>query len=117
MGRSVGSTLAAISGYSEGERAMTQPANGASNDLWRFNPTTKAWTWVSGSSTINASAVYGSLGVAASNNVPGARFGADGWIDKDGNLWLFGGTSIVSTGAVYLNDLGNLTRQARNGPG
>ena len=79
--------------------------NGASNDLWRFNPTTKAWTWVSGSSTINASAVYGSLGVAAPNNVPGARFGADGWIDRDGNLWLFGGTSIVSTGAVYLNDL------------
>lgn len=79
--------------------------NGASNDLWMFNPTTKAWTWVSGSSTVNASGVYGSLGVAAPNNVPGARFGADGWIDKDGNLWLFGGTSVVSTGAVYLNDL------------
>jgi len=79
--------------------------NGASNDLWKFNPTTNAWTWVSGSSTINASGVYGSLGVAAPNNVPGARFGAVSWIDKDGNLWLFGGTGLVSTGAVYLNDL------------
>ena len=60
---------------------------------------------MSGSSTINASGIYGSLGVAAPNNVPGARFGAVSWIDKNGNLWLFGGTGLVSTGAVYLNDL------------
>ena len=77
----------------------------ASNDLWMFNPTTKAWTWESGGSTAGASGVYGTLGVAAPNNVPGARFGAVSWIDKNDNLWLFGGTSIVSTGAVYLNDL------------
>jgi len=76
-----------------------------SNDLWMFNPTTKAWTWESGGSTAGASGVYGTLGVAAPNNVPGARFGAVSWIDKNDNLWLFGGTSIVSTGAVYLNDL------------
>jgi len=76
-----------------------------SNDLWMFNPTTKAWTWESGGSTAGASGVYGTLGVAAPNNVPGARFGAVSWIDENDNLWLFGGTSIVSTGAVYLNDL------------
>jgi hypothetical protein len=82
-------------------------ANGDFNDLWMFNPTTKAWTWVNGSNTLAATAngVYGSVGVAGPNNVPGARYGAVSWIDKGGNLWLFGGTSDVSTGAVYLNDL------------
>jgi hypothetical protein len=70
-----------------------------------FNPTTKAWTWESGGSTAGASGVYGTLRVATPNNVPRARFGAISWIDKNDNLWLFGGTSIVSTGAVYLNDL------------
>jgi len=79
--------------------------SGALNDLWKFTPVTKEWIWISGSNTVNANGVYGTLSIAASDNVPGARFGADGWIDKDGNLWLFGGTSIVSTGAVYLNDL------------
>jgi hypothetical protein len=84
--------------------------NGGLNDLWEFSPTAKTWTWVGGSNTgwasgVYASGVYGTLGVAAPNNVPGARSGAVSWIDKNGNLWLLGGTSIVSTGAVYLNDL------------
>lgn len=64
------------------------------NDLWEFNSTTKEWTWVSGSSTGNALGVYGTLGVAAASNVPGARAGAVSWIDAGGNLWLFGGGNL-----------------------
>ena len=68
------------------------------NDLWEFNPTTKMWTWVSGSSTENAVSVYGTLGTASASNVPGAREDAVSWVDSSGNLWLFGGQAFNSTG-------------------
>jgi hypothetical protein len=63
----------------------------ALNDLWEFNPTSKMWTWMSGSSTENPSGVYGTLGVASASNVPGSRANSVNWIDSSGNLWLFGG--------------------------
>ncbi len=63
------------------------------NDLWRFNPGSGLWTWVSGSNSANASSVYGTQGVPAAGDVPGSRAGADAWIDPQGNLWLFGGES------------------------
>jgi len=78
---------------------------GALNDLWSFNPATKIWTWVSGSNTAFAPGVYGSIGVAASSNVPQARERAVGWIDSNGNLWLFGGIGWNSSAAGMLNDL------------
>ncbi len=71
---------------------------GTMNDLWLYNPTAQTWTWVSGSSTIAALAVYGTLGVPAAGNVPGARDNADAWIDSSGDLWLFGGFAYNSTG-------------------
>ena len=84
---------------------------GAFNDLWMFSPVTKEWTWVSGSNKVNAKGVYGTLGIAAAGNVPGAR-GIDGggaalsWTDSSGNLWLFGGFGYDSTGTMgMLNDL------------
>jgi N-acetylneuraminic acid mutarotase len=83
----------------------------AYNDLWKFSPATKEWTWVSGSSTIptntkGVTGVYGTLGVAATTNVPGGRDWAVGWIDDSGNFWLFGGAGYDSTGASgELNDL------------
>lgn len=75
------------------------------DDLWEFSPTTKEWTWISGSSTLPAvceataansglcgwPAVYGALGISAAGIGPGSRVGASGWTDKYGNLWLFGG--------------------------
>lgn len=76
-------------------------ASGVSyNDLWRYDPSTNQWTWMSGSNTSGAAGVYGTQGVADPANVPGARYGAQGWVDAAGNLWLFGGT-----GTGYMNDL------------
>jgi hypothetical protein len=49
------------------------------------------WTWMSGSSSTNQSGSYGDKGVASPSNVPGARFGAIGWIDYNGNFWMFSG--------------------------
>lgn len=76
------------------------------NDLWEFNPTTKEWTWVSGSNTAGARGVYGSLGTASSGNVPGARGSGAAWVDSSGNFWLFGGAGLDSNGnSKLLNDL------------
>ena len=76
------------------------------NDLWRYSPATGLWTWVSGSSSENSSGSYGTLGTPASSNVPGARYLAMTWTDSAGNLWLFGGQGLDSTGTVgFMNDL------------
>jgi N-acetylneuraminic acid mutarotase len=86
------------------------------NDLWEFNPVTNEWAWMSGSSTLPASCpanqdcgqpgVYGTLGKHAAGNVPGGRQNAVSWTDKNGNLWLFGGSGYDSAGVGgVLNDL------------
>jgi hypothetical protein len=69
------------------------------NDLWKFDGAN--WTWVSGSNTVDQGGSYGTEGVAAAGNVPGARWGSVSWIDKSGNLWLFGGSDSEND----LNDL------------
>jgi N-acetylneuraminic acid mutarotase len=78
---------------------------GVLNDLWKFNPTAKTWTWVSGSSTVNAGGVYGTLGTAATGNVPGSRYPAVSWTDSSGNFWLFGGSGYAAGTSGALNDL------------
>ncbi|MCG6535260.1 MAG: hypothetical protein L7F78_11335, partial [Syntrophales bacterium LBB04] len=70
------------------------------NDLWRFDGTD--WIWVSGSNTINQAGVYGTEGIAASSNIPGARIGAVSWIDSNGALWLFGGNGYDSSNIWHL---------------
>jgi len=68
------------------------------------------WTWISGNNSVDQTGNYGSLGVAAPTNVPGAREEAVSWIDTRGNLWLFGGGYILPGGGlgvdmVFYNDL------------
>ena len=79
---------------------------GLLNDLWRFDPATGLWTWVSGGNAINHKGTYGTRGLAGSANIPGGRQSGATWIDSTGKLWLFGGfgyDSVNSTG--WLNDL------------
>jgi N-acetylneuraminic acid mutarotase len=78
---------------------------GLLNDLWEFSPATGEWTWISGSSTVNAAGAYGSLGTSSSANVPPGRAGAGSWVDSTGNLWLFGGDSFGG----FLNDVWKFT--------
>jgi len=81
------------------------------NDLWRCNPTTREWTWMSGSSTLPSynggqPGVYGQMFTLGSKNTPGGRSGAFGWTDPQGNLWLFGGAGFDAAGTNgNLNDL------------
>ena len=62
---------------------------GALNDLWQYS--SSEWTWIAGANVTGQAGIYGTQGVAAPGNVPGARAGAVTWTDAGGNLWLFGG--------------------------
>lgn len=62
------------------------------------------WTWASGSDLADQPGTYGTKGVPAPANVPGARGGAVSWIDPDGGLWLFGGFARPYSGPIF-NDL------------
>jgi hypothetical protein len=74
------------------------------NDLWKYRH--GPWAWESGSQSPNANGVYGTKGVPASGNVPGARNVAVGWVDSSGDLWLFGGAGFPANGnSGLLNDL------------
>ena len=90
------------------------------NDLWKFNPQTKQWAWMTGSATPTCGAktnsgncvangeygVYGTLRVPTPVNVPGSREDAASWSDRNGHLWLFGGEGFDSIGSLWpLNDL------------
>lgn len=79
---------------------------GELNDLWKFDPASGMWTWISGSDLINQPGTYGSQGVAAPANIPGGRYQATGWIDGSGTFWLFGGYGRDGTGATgVMNDV------------
>ena len=108
----------------EGEDSLGT-TNGILNDLWVYNITSKQWTWVTGSDKANQTGTYpvqavtgpvstttaaGTCGLAVGNAalscqavtltsaLPGSRWGASAWIDAGGNLWLYGGWGLDSTG-------------------
>jgi N-acetylneuraminic acid mutarotase len=83
------------------------PTFGHLNDLWKFNVTTKEWTWMGGSDHIYQTATYGTIGTGSSSNIPGARAFGQAWKDIAGNMWLFGGTGITTNSLTLgkLNDL------------
>jgi hypothetical protein len=113
-------------------------ANGILNDLWVYSIAAKQWTFVVGNTNANQTGVYQAqtvvgpvsttgaastcglaVGLTVGSNVicspvstagalPGSRWGASGWTDAGGNLWLFGGWGLDSTGTNgngALNDL------------
>jgi N-acetylneuraminic acid mutarotase len=108
----------------EGEDA-TGTANGVLNDLWEYSITNNQWTYVTGSTTANQTGNYGLQPLIGASDTttaagavgltpitpgifPGSRWGATAWTDHNGNLWLFGGWGLDSTGTNgngYLNDL------------
>jgi hypothetical protein len=69
---------------------------GVLNDLWKY--TAGEWTWMGGSNLANQPGIYGTMGIFAPGNIPGARSDAIAWVDNAGNFWLF-------SGSLFLNDL------------
>ncbi|KAA6463163.1 hypothetical protein DYQ86_07505 [Acidobacteria bacterium AB60] len=84
------------------------------NDLWEYDISSKQWMWMAGSSTEPPTTdtspgqpgVYGTLGVAAAANTPGARANASTWSDGNGTLWMFGGSFCSAVCVpIFYNDL------------
>jgi hypothetical protein len=118
----------------EGQDSVGTPF-GILNDLWMYNIVSNQWTFVAGSNMANQTGTYPAQPVVGASNttdaagtcglaigdaaipcspisltgaLPGSRWGASGWIDTSGNLWLFGGWGLDSTGTNgngALNDL------------
>ncbi len=61
------------------------------SDLWCYDPATDEFTWVKGPASNNQLGVFGTLGVPAFGNAPGACAGSGSFQDLQGNLWLMGG--------------------------
>ena len=73
-------------------------------DLWRYNPVTNEWTWMTGPGGTTTTPVYGTRGVSSPMNQPGGRgYGMLSWTDNAGNLWMFGGYSNLVNS--FLGDL------------
>ena len=79
-------------------------SDAAADDLWKYSPGTGLWTWVTPNS-FNLDPVYGTRGVAAAGNDPGARRGPAGWSDAKGDVWVFGGGPAPHMGLYIYNSL------------
>lgn len=75
------------------------------NDLWKYNPNTNQWTWISGESTTDIAGIYGTKGQSESINQPGSRYDAISWVDNNGTFWIFGGFGNSASNVGLLNDL------------
>lgn len=68
------------------------PTNSAYlSELWAYRPSTNEWAFVKGES--GKTSIYGTLGVAAANNIIGGRMSPATWV-KDDHLYVFGGKGI-----------------------
>src|ERR1035437_9339374 len=54
------------------------------NDLWKYDPATKNWTWIKGETNVPQNGAYGMQGVPDPTNTPGGRDGAVSWTDGTG---------------------------------
>lgn len=74
------------------------------NDLWKFDPGTLEWTWISGDSIPGQPGIFGTYQVPGVNNIPTSRGEfSTMWTDDNNNLWLFGGQDQSLNGSE--NDL------------
>jgi hypothetical protein len=84
------------------------------DDLWRYDRSSRTWTWVKGSHLTDQRSSSGPRGVPAATNSPGARFGATSWIGARGHLWLFGGVGASAKGEyTTYEDLWRFDPQSR----
>lgn len=89
-----------------GGQGIDSSSLGLLNDIWKYNVTSNQWTWMKGDYTVNEQGIYGTQGIPGATNKPGARRGAIGWTDTNGNLWLFGGRGFDNAGTEgHLDDI------------
>jgi PKD repeat protein len=70
--------------------------SGDRNDLWKYCPPTNEWSFIKGSMFTGATVNFGTQGVAAITNDPGARNGSHSWYDGNNKLYLYSGAGQVN---------------------
>ncbi|MCU0434861.1 MAG: gliding motility-associated C-terminal domain-containing protein [Bacteroidia bacterium] len=71
-------------------------ADGRNADLWRYNIATNTWTWMKGPNITTFGGNFGVIGVPSPSNEPPSRDECRaGWVDNNGDLWLFGGFNNI----------------------
>ncbi len=82
------------------------------NDLWEFDSTTARWAWMGGNKSCPNAAVsgwegiYGPVGMFGTGFIPWSLQSPSAWTDLSGNLRLFGGIGVNTSGdGYYLNDM------------
>lgn len=89
-----------------GNGYATNSTTGLLNDLWKYEPLNNQWTWVKGDIIIKSKGLYGTRGIAALGNKPGAREYSIARVDSLGNFLLYEGVGFPSSGLLCnLNDL------------
>lgn len=83
------------------------------NEVWKYNPSTAQWAWMSGTSTGSVmpgviTPVFGTQGISSPSVHPGER-ATTGVGDAAGNLYIFGGKVPSGTFTSRRNDLWKYT--------
>ena len=80
------------------------------DDVWEYNTSSQEWAWMAGSNSVPSGSsngciicaappVFGNYQTPSAGNTPGGGLQpAAEWIDKSGNLWLFGGQENIISG-------------------
>ncbi len=88
-----------------GEGTTESGAEWVLADLWRYEPATDLWTWVSGPTTVGEEPVFGTRGVPDDTSRPGGRFTGRITVDPAGRVWVHGGFGRIDGGDRALSDL------------
>lgn len=90
-----------------GGQPMIETGGGISaNDLWKYDPLSNEWTWMSGSNLQEYTSVYNDPN--PQNNRPSGRLNAIKWLGADGNLWLYGGYHFGPSSSLSFHALSDL---------
>lgn len=72
---------------------------GRANGMWKYQPSTGLWTWMSGNVAADSLGNYGALCFSDTGFMPCRRFGSRAsWTDDCGNFWLYGGRTSRGPG-------------------
>jgi hypothetical protein len=88
------------------------------DDVWEYNTSLQEWGWMAGSNSVPrgspngciicaAPPVFGTYQKSAPDNTPGSLQFPAQWTDREGNLWLFGGSEYKIVGGTYDVELMN----------
>ncbi|MGE8556247.1 MAG: DUF7619 domain-containing protein [Chryseobacterium jejuense] len=64
-------------------------------DMWKYDPSTNMWTWISGTQT-DSSSLPAQQGISSATALPKTYKDSYTWVDNQNNLWMFGGSKLIT---------------------